>query len=220
MSDLTDNPKVFQDLTPDRGIGLFARKRIYEGERIASFDGRVFQWTDIDKGLPNEPPDHVRDHAIQFEEFRARDSNGFARYANHSCQPNCGVQNLFDLIAMSDIPAGREITWDYDMAHDNANHFQCKCGSPDCRKFIAGYRFLPPQIRRAYEGYLAEWLLTPPRRFVGYVAQAYGAHRVPTLPKAGEPFAIELSVETETITSHGDGKKNGRGGAGMALHLR
>jgi SET domain-containing protein len=164
---MLDSEKVEVRASPTHGAGLFAAEYIRAGERIASFDGKFYSWQDTVLEIPNTSPDFIRDHAIQFDEGQSRDSFGFARMANHSCSPNCGIQGLFDLRAMRPIAPGEEITWDYAMTEDNDWSMQCKCGSEQCRRIIKGYRWLPIDRRKAYRGFISDWLLSTNRPYVG-----------------------------------------------------
>lgn len=56
------------------------------------------------------------------------------RYMNHSCNPNSEVQNRSD-IAIKNIKKGEEITSDYSFGNLEI-HFECHCGSKNCKKFI------------------------------------------------------------------------------------
>ena len=170
-----DNPKVTPRKSPVAGNGLFALEAIKAGEEIASFDGETYTWTDPLENLPNSPPLYVEDHAIPIGEWEARDSAGFARVANHSCSPNCGIRDRIRIVALRDISTGEEITWDYDMVQDDEIwDMTCLCGAANCRKRIAGYRFMPPDRRKAYQGFISDWLLDPPRPFVGYSVDILG----------------------------------------------
>ncbi len=170
-----DNPKVKVQASPKFGMGLFAVRAIEPGEEIASFDGELYSWTTADEHLPNDPPLYVEDHAIPIGEWSARDSAGFARVANHSCDPNCGIRDFVRIVAMRPVAAGEEITWDYDMAQDDGIwDMLCRCGSPICRGRVAGYRFLPPDRREAYRGFVSAWLLEHERPFAGRAIDVLG----------------------------------------------
>jgi hypothetical protein len=65
------------------------------------------------------------------------------RWFNHSCDPNTEVHLDWDeaeqamtawWVALRDIPAGEEITYDYAFVADVAE--ACYCGSPSCRGVI------------------------------------------------------------------------------------
>jgi len=78
---------------------------------------------------------------------------------NHSCEPNCGIKNLFSIVAMQDIQKGEELTLDYDMVEDSDWRMECLCGSPICRKIIGSFGLVPKNIREKYKGYISEWLV-------------------------------------------------------------
>lgn len=151
-----DNPKVIVKETGKYGKGLFAKENIKKGEIIASFDGDIYE-AEKASDLPSESP-NVRDYAIQFEEHKWRYSNGFAIIINHSCEPNCGIKNNFDIVAIRDIQKGEELTLDYDMTENSDWTMKCSCGSKNCRKIIKGYRHLPEELKKKYKNYISEYL--------------------------------------------------------------
>lgn len=150
-----DNPRVFVKKTKNHGNGVFSSGFIRKNEIIAEFDGKIL-------GYYSKSWDHEkhRNHAIQFEKGKWRDSNGIARKINHSCEPNCGIKNLFQVVAMRNIKKGEEITWDYEMTEDSDWwRMKCTCDTPSCRKIIGAYSNLPKLIRKRYKGYISTWLL-------------------------------------------------------------
>jgi hypothetical protein len=162
-----DSPKAGLILTVNQGLALIAMKAIFPGEKLLAFNGPLQEWGGTTLNLPNTPPAFLRDHCIQVGEGISRDSGGLARFANHSCDPNCGITDSIWITAMKEIAPGTELNWDYAMSEDNDWKMECSCGSPLCRKVVGGYRFLPPERRQAYEGYISEWLLESPRPYVG-----------------------------------------------------
>lgn len=148
-----DNKKVKVRSTRKYGRGVFAIKDIRKGEVIASFDGQILDddfepWTE-----------DLYNHAIQFEKAKWRDSKGIARLVNHSCDPNCGIKRLFDIVAMRPIKKGEQLTWDYEMTEKNPDwRMRCRCGTPICRKVIGNYKNMPLKIRKKYKGYISSWL--------------------------------------------------------------
>ncbi|MAH06697.1 hypothetical protein CMI38_00420 [Candidatus Pacearchaeota archaeon] len=153
-----DNLKIILRENKKYGKSLFAKKAINKGEIIAVFDGQVYEANKC-SDLPNEAPLKVRDHAIQFEKHKWRDSNGLARFISHSCEPNCGIKESFKIVAIKDIPNGEELTYDYDMTENSDWKLICKCDSANCRKLIRGYRFLPSEFKKKYRGFISKWLI-------------------------------------------------------------
>lgn len=151
-----DNKKVAVRRTKKYGRGVYASKNIKKGEVIASFDGQILDddfepWTE-----------DLYNHAIQFDKAMWRDSKGIARLVNHSCDPNCGIKRLFDIVAMRNIETGEQITWDYEMTEKNPHwRMRCKCGSDLCRKVIGNYKNMPRRTRAKYKGYISAWLAGP-----------------------------------------------------------
>lgn len=57
---------------------------------------------------------------------------------NHSCQPNTAYNGL-NVIAITDIQPGQELTLDYaSFLDEHMEPFQCSCGKPECRGLIKG----------------------------------------------------------------------------------
>jgi SET domain-containing protein len=148
-----DNRKVEVRMSTLGGRGVFATESIEPGEIIAEFDGEIYPFTH-----PGWTED-LLNHTIQFERYRFRDAKGLARFLNHSCDPNCGIKELFKLVVMRRIEPGEEVTFDYEMTEDSDWwRMPCQCGAPNCRKLIGAHRNMPAEIRARYGGYISEWL--------------------------------------------------------------
>lgn len=151
-----DNPKAVVRRTRKYGRAVFAKQDIRKGETIAVFDGPLLDdefepWTD-----------DLLNHAIQVGPSEWRDSLGFARYLNHSCDPNCGIKNRNRVVAMRPIRQGEEITWDYEMTEKSTWwRMKCRCGSAQCRGLIGDYRRMPRSVRAKYRGFISDWLTGP-----------------------------------------------------------
>ena len=104
-------------------------------------------------------------HASQVSRTRWVRHGGLISKVNHSCDPNCGIHvnetGAHDFVAMKTIQVGDEITFDYDMRNFLVESFpaQCKCGASNCRGSITGYRNLPAEFKKRYEGFIAPYLL-------------------------------------------------------------
>jgi hypothetical protein len=159
IGDKTNNPKVIVGKSKF-GRGLFAIENLEKDETVAEFDGDIYTALRCSL-LPNDPPQYIRDHVVQFSETQYR----FGKYGvliNHSCEPNCGVKGKdkdFRIVTMRPIEKGEELTWDYDMTEDSDWEMECKCEKPSCRKIIGAHRNLPSDIRKKYKGYIQEYLI-------------------------------------------------------------
>lgn len=88
---------------------------------------------------------------------------GLAPKVNHSCAPNVGYRDNrdggMDYFAFRDIRSGDEIVTDYAMGNYIVEHMPgCLCGSVKCRGTITGWRDLPKEIKREYDGFHAAYL--------------------------------------------------------------
>ncbi len=147
-----DSRKVKVKRTKKYGKGVYATQTIRKGELIASFDGPFYGWSDY-------WTTDLYNHCIQYAPRKWRDSKGIARFINHSCEPNCGIKKLFNVVAMRTIKKGEHITWDYEMTEKNPDwKMRCKCGSDICRGVIGNYKNMPKEIRKKYAGYISTWL--------------------------------------------------------------
>jgi hypothetical protein len=62
-------------------------------------------------------------------------------YLNHSCAPNAEIRFLrpkIHLVALRNISAGEEITFDYATLYDAPWSMKCQCGEAACRGTIRG----------------------------------------------------------------------------------
>lgn len=81
---------------------------------------------------------------------------------NHSCEPNAGFSGQITLVAMRNIAAGEEITYDYAMtdieteSEDPWDPEACLCGTANCRGAISGNDWQQPEIQTKYQGYFSE----------------------------------------------------------------
>jgi len=104
-------------------------------------------------------------HATQVGRWEYAGLAGLGPKVNHSCDPNCGIRindsEAPDLVARGLIATGEEVTFDYAMRNYSIDFFpvQCHCGSPVCRGSVTGWKDLPDKRKRAYQGYVAPYLL-------------------------------------------------------------
>jgi hypothetical protein len=91
-------------------------------------------------------------------------------FVNHRCEPNAYKRfgpTEVTMMAMVDIAAGDEITYDYMLNTHGGGTWTCACGAPTCRKAtFASFFDLSPELQAKYRPYLAEGLIAAhPDRF-------------------------------------------------------
>jgi len=74
------------------------------------------------------------------------DGHGMGMFVNHSCQPNCEIDEVDGRIfirALRNLRAGEELTYDYWL-YDGDDDAPCYCGSKRCR----GSMYSPDELKR------------------------------------------------------------------------
>ena len=144
--------------------GFELRKSSGKGEGI--FATKSFKVGDIVMvGVIKEALNRNHSHASQIGENEYVLHAGLISKVNHSCDPNCGIRvnetGAHDFVAIRNISINEEITFDYAMRNYGVDYFpkKCMCGSKRCRGRITGWKDLPEERKKAYEGFVAPYLL-------------------------------------------------------------
>lgn len=153
------SPKCEVVLTADRGgHTVVARLPIAKGELIVVWSGTL-----IDDQAICDLPQDVKRYSLQVEENQYLVSLTDcepADYVNHSCEPNAGLSGQIALVAMRDIAAGEEISYDYAMSDGSSyDEFECGCGSQRCRGVVSGTDWRRPELWLRYAGYFSPYLV-------------------------------------------------------------
>jgi hypothetical protein len=136
------------------GKGLFADEDIKKGEHIQYIKGKPV------KKVVKSPRDSERiANWIGAGKNRWMKTAGTPfRFLNHSCGPNAAITGTKTLIAMEDIPSGREITIDYSMSDaDPYYRINCRCGSKRCRKEIRAIYSVPKEVFQKHMPYIPRY---------------------------------------------------------------
>ncbi len=78
------------------------------------------------------------------------DGHGTAMFLNHSCDPNCETEEEKErvwIMAIRDIAAGEELTYDYHLYDGDEDAATCHCGAANCR----GTMYAAEEISRRAE---------------------------------------------------------------------
>lgn len=68
-----------------------------------------------------------------------------AKYSNHSCDPNCVINDILELETVRNVKKGDELTFLYNAGSEDDEWdpvwtFQCQCSSQKCQGMIDRYR--------------------------------------------------------------------------------
>jgi hypothetical protein len=134
-----------------KGWGLVLLKNALQGDLIQEYVGEVVDEAMKETRLnewynehPNDPNFYLM--ALQPGWFiDARDVANLSRFINHSCDPNCVLQQInvngrmrCGIFALRDIAAGEFLSYDYHFDTRHGDRFICCCGSNKCRGTMKG----------------------------------------------------------------------------------
>lgn len=127
------------------GKGLFAKTDIEAGTVICKATGKELNFEQT--LLLKEKESHTLQ--IDFDKYILCEPPFL--YSNHSCSPNCAVNNKLELFALKKIKAGEEIFWDYSTSMLERHWtMKCSCGKKNCRKIITDFDLIPKHLQRKY----------------------------------------------------------------------
>lgn len=126
------------------GYGIYANRDIRKGEVIFKGEGRaqrIITKRFVEKHWNEDEKLHFRRYAypISDEVFILWDDDP-SEWApqNHCCTPNTEFDGL-NVLAISDISKGQELTLDYaNFLDEHMEPFDCQCGTNGCRGKISG----------------------------------------------------------------------------------
>ena len=76
-----------------------------------------------------------------------------AKYLNHSCGPNAEAEIFGEqiwIMAIRDIKAGEEITFNYSYDLENYEDHPCRCGAVSCVGYMVAEEYFP-KVSRGFE---------------------------------------------------------------------
>lgn len=145
------------------GKGLFAKSSLLEEEWVIEFVGEV---------ITSDELNYRSQYYDKFNYCFISELFGFvidptragsdAKYANHSCNPNCeaiegydqnGVYHLYLKVKKGkSLVPHEEITWDYNEVVDTEEELvQCRCQAPMCKGNMNSLRSSDPERVKAYK---------------------------------------------------------------------
>jgi len=157
------DPRLQARKVPGLGHGVFATARIRRHDLITVFGGHVM--TVLEESRLPEPLNDYS-HQITAEQvigITRKSHIGPTDFFNHNCDPNTGFKGQIFLVAMRDIRAGEEVTFDYCMVLKRHRWqvpylIECNCGAADCRGRVTSNDWRIPRLQRKYYGYF-QWYI-------------------------------------------------------------
>lgn len=131
------------------GTGVFASRRFYAGDWIMSLMEGVSGAVSYRETTGNAGREESNYVQIGFDLYIYPFPP--ALYLNHACDPNTGVRDGTEVVALKGVEAGTELTFDYStsMAED-AWEMDCACGAAGCRRRIRDFKYLPRELQLYY----------------------------------------------------------------------
>ncbi|PWN33764.1 SET domain-containing protein, partial [Meira miltonrushii] len=140
-----------------RGFGLRTKEPIAKGQFIDEYRGEVVDYNEMVRRVRDHYKDTGNYYLMIYDAPAGEMLDGglkgnITRYANHSCDPNCGIQKWLvcgtdeqragefqvALFASRDIAAGEELTYDYGWSAFSPKTVTgeageaCHCGAANC----------------------------------------------------------------------------------------
>src|SRR6185312_693347 len=124
--------------------GCYTTRPFKKGAWVCEYEGPRFTKEVAD--------DRYQDRFITYlfscgDEGMVIDGFGAAMFINHSCDPNCETEDhdgrIF-VVAIRDIAAGEELTYEYNLYDSDDAEADCYCGAAKCR----GTMFSDAEVKR------------------------------------------------------------------------
>lgn len=135
--------------------GMFAKIDIPAETRIIEYVGEKITPKESDRRgnrlLEESRQNQTRGSVYIFQLNKKYDIDGdvpwnWARFINHSCEPNAEAVNIRGhiwIIALRDIKAGEEVTYNYGYGWDEYEDHPCRCGTKRCVGYILDEDYWP-----------------------------------------------------------------------------
>jgi SET domain-containing protein len=133
--------------SPIHSVGVYAATPIRTGTRLVEYTGPRITADEADRLYDSAP----RTYLYGLDDGKTViDGEGLGAYLNHSCDPNCEIDEIKGrvwIFAIRDIAAGEELLWDYNL-YDDDDPAPCHCGSPACRGTMYSREWMAKLRRR------------------------------------------------------------------------
>ena len=124
--------------------GCYTTRPLRKGTLVVEYVGEILDYEQADDLYDDFPNTYL--FGLDGGK-RIIDGYGVAAFVNHSCQPNCETDQIRGkmwIIALRDIEAGEELTYDYNLYDGDEDEARCYCGAATCRQTM----YSPEEIAR------------------------------------------------------------------------
>ncbi|KAL3101955.1 hypothetical protein niasHS_003364 [Heterodera schachtii] len=209
--------KVEIKFFPGKGYGAIAKEKVPSGGFVGEYVGEVISNEEGRRRV--EKIAELQSHEAQYyvmelDERRSIDAQFYGndmRYVNHSCSPNCVIQQIqsdFDLhlvlVANKEISIGEELSFDYNMQANGRSVPNCHCGAPKCTGVLSAEKNGKQRISNWKENNISAAQrtiflpLSKPAHVKCFSISAPEKNNVGTVKKLGRP----RKVTTDSIQSN------------------
>ena len=129
-------------------VGVFTNAPVRKGTRLIEYTGKFLTPDEADRLYEGAPRTYLYGLG---DGKKIIDGEGIAAYLNHSCDPNCEIDEIKNrayIFALRDIAAGEELLWDYNL-YDDDDPAPCHCGSAKCRGTMYSREWIAKLRRKA-----------------------------------------------------------------------
>ncbi len=130
---------LYKITTNEYGKCMIASRDLPKGTVVATWEGYI-----VDSY--NQVPQSLKRYAILIDEKRFLVPTNECMFANHSCEPNCEVNDNLEIVTIRPVVQSEELSFDYALCEDEEElewdsewDFECKCNSSKCRGKIDRY---------------------------------------------------------------------------------
>ena len=139
---MTNPTFIYYRKSPIHGTGAFARADIPAGTWVVEYSGERI---DKEESLRRCEAGNEFIFALNDEwDLDGSVSWNRGRFLNHSCEPNCEAERIGEriwIVALHDIPAGEELTFNYGYSLVDYRDHECRCGAIGCVGYMVSPEF-------------------------------------------------------------------------------
>jgi hypothetical protein len=145
---------LYNDKSSIAGTGLFSTKDFKKGEVAFVMKGEIIKFHPKNREETMNTP-----NLIGLDKELYLDPISPYVYMNHHCNPNLGVDadDGVSYVAIRDIKAGEELTFDYSISEYSDWDMNCSCDYKNCRKVIKSIDKLPKDFFDKYLPFIPKY---------------------------------------------------------------